>query len=348
MSVVQLAIILRAAQSDIKHYRPETRKNNEYPGVSEGNWEALSVSAAIFTVISFAVAAIWLLEGGLEQGDLWKVQLFTPFGVALFAVVTYCTVNWRGKITTRQADLAASQLRLSERESKAKLLQEGAKLLGEVGKPSHVSAGISTLAILIMGDDEEFAVQAMNLIADLIQLEMGSSHNHTHRQEAFLTLKRGEEIGRQSDREIRFDASSSETRWEMLHGVKHALYTGGFFLGLDGKLDLAAQSRNFRNVKFDNCENITFRSEFDTCKFSDCHVSIVHNFWSSREPEMYHEFNDCDFSGALFDDAETLRWIRGENNYFVDGYSPNMASGDMVDWLQYFSVEKQSRIPILF
>lgn len=332
----------------MKYHRPEARKIDEYPGISERDWEVLSVSTAIFTIISFALVAIWLCEGGLEQGDFWKVQLFTPFGVALFALVTYCTVNWRGKITTRQADLAASQLRLSERESKAKLLQEGAKLLGEIGKPSHVSAGISTLAILIMGDDEEFAAQAMNLVADLIQREMGSSHNHAHQQEAFLALKRGEAIGRQSDRVVRFDATSSETRWEMLRGVRSAHYSGGFFLGLDGVLDLNSLNSHFRNVTFDSCENITFGFGFDTCKFNDCRVSEVHNFWISREPQMYHEFNDCDFSGALFDDVETLRLIRGLNNYFVDGYPPIMTSGSNVDWIQYFSLEKQSKIPILF
>ena len=259
--------------------------------------------------------------------------------------------EWRSLLlllTARQADLAASQLRLSERESKAKLLQEGAKLLGEIGKPSHVSAGISTLAVLIMGDDEEFAVQAMNLIADLIQREMSNAHNHTHQEEAFLVLKRGETVGRHSDREIRFDASNSETRWKILHGVKSVTYVDGFFLGLDGTLDLAAESQNFRNVKFDACQNIIFSWKFDTCKFSECHISRIQNFWSSREPEMYHDFNDCDFSNALFDDAETLRWICGQNNYFVDGCSPETVSGELIDWLEYFSIEKYSRTPILF
>jgi hypothetical protein len=332
----------------MEHYHSTTGRTTGYPNISEQNWETLSVSTAIFTLVIFSVVAIWLLEGGLEHGDLWKVQLFTPFGVALFAGVTYCTANWRGKITTRQADLAASQLRLAERESKAKLLQEGAKLLGEAGKPSHVSAGISTLAILIVGDDEEFATQAMNLVADLIQREMGSSHHHTHREEAFLALKRGYELGRQSDREIRFEATNSETRWRMLRGVKRALYIGGFFLGVDDELDLASYNTGFNRVKFDNCHNIKFNSEFDTCEFSECHVSIVRNFYSSREPEFYHEFNDCDFSDASFDDEEALRWVRGKNNYFVEGYSPSTVSGDPIDWLQYFSVEKQSRMPILF
>ena len=334
-------------QSDMKNDHYKTG-NNEYPSISERNWESLSISIAIFTLVSFAIVAIWLLEGGLEQSDLWKIQLFTPFGVALFAGVTYCTANWRGKITTRQADLAANQLRLSERESKAKLLQEGAKLLGEVGKPSHVSAGISTLAILIMSDDEEFAIQAMNLIADLIQREMGSSHNHAHRDEAFLALKRGEEIGRQSDREIRFEASSSETRWEMLYGVKRVLYVGGFFLGLDGEIDLTSQKINFKNVKFDICDNIIFYYKFNTCEFNECHVSRVQNFWFSSDPEMYHEFNDCDFSGALFDGFEALRWVKGKNNYFTDGFPPSIASGELINWLQYFSVEENSRMPILF
>jgi len=332
----------------MKHDQSNTEGTADYPSISERNWESLSVSSVIFTIVCFLSMAIWLLEGGLDQGDLWKIQLFTPFGVALFAGVTYCTANWRSKITTRQADLSASQLRLSEQESKAKLLQEGAKLLGELERPSHVSAGISTLAILIMGNDEKFAIQAMNLVSDLIQREMGSNHNHTHREEAFLALKRGEEIGRQSDREIRFEASSSETRWEILHGVRRVLYIGGFFLGLDGAVDLICQNRNFYNVKFDVCNNITFESGFDTCEFSECHISTVRNFWSSREPKMYHKFDNCDFSRAIFDNAETLRWIRGRKNYFVDGYLPETASGDLVDWHQYFSVEKYSRMPIPF
>lgn len=339
----------------MKSDHSEARSNKDYPNVSERNWESLSVSAAIFTLVSFVAVAIWLLEGGVEQEDLWKVQLFTPFGVALFAGVTYCTANWRGKINTRQADLAASQLRLSEREGKAKLLQEGAKLLGEVGKPSHISAGISTLAILIMGDDEAFAIQAMNLIADLIQREMSDSHSHIHQAEAFLALKRGEEIGRKSDREIRFDASSSDTRWEMLYGVKSVLYVRGFFLGLNGEIDLNSNNIYFSNVRFEVCNNMIFSHKFSSCELNECDISEVQNFWSSGEPEMRHEFNDCDFSGALFDDSdevfnryEILRLIRGRDNYFVDGQPPHMVSGRAVDWPNYFSVEKYSRMSILF
>lgn len=322
--------------------------NENYPNISEKRWESFSISAAIFTLVIFSFVALWIFDEGVNQDDIWKVQIFTPFGVALFAGVTYCTANWRGKITTRQADLAASQLRLSERESKAKLLQEGAKLLGETGKQSHVSAGISTLAVLIMGDDEEFAIQAMNLIADLIQREMGSTHDHPHQEEAFLALKRGEDIGRHSDREIRFNASNSETRWSILRGVKSVSYVGGFFLGIDGTIDLAAESKNFRKVKFDACQNITFNWKFDTCEFSECHISRVRDFWYLSEAEMGHDFNDCDFSDALFDDTETLRLIRGQNNYYVKGCAPRTISGDLIDWDQYFSIEEYSRMPILF
>ncbi|MDB5552524.1 MAG: hypothetical protein JWL86_2508 [Rhizobium sp.] len=324
------------------------RSVSDSPSISERQWETLSVTSAILTTIIFSIVALWLFEGGLERDDLWRVQLFTPFGVALFAGVTYCTVNWRGKITTRQADLAASQLRLSEREGKAKLLQEGAKLLGEVGKPSHVSAGISTLVILIAGDDDDFAIQAMNLIADFVQREMSNSHKHAHQKEAFLALKRGDDAGRQPDREIRFDADNTETRWQMLYGATRVIYVGGFFLGLDGEIDLKDRSKTFSDVTFEICDNIVFNSEFDTCTFSECYISGVRNFWSSREPEMYNSFKDCNFSEALFDNPETLRWIRGHNNYFVDGVQPRMASGDLVDWLKYFSVEKYTRVPILF
>lgn len=329
----------------------EYKKNqiaHEYPSISEKNWEMLSVTSAIFTLLIFIVVAVWVFDGGVDKDDLWKVQLFTPFGVALFAVVTYCTANWRGKITTRQADLAASQLHLSERESKAKLLQEGAKLVGEIEKQSHVSAGISTLAVLVMGDDEEFAIQAMNLIADLVQREMGSTHEHTYQEEAFRALKRGASIGRYSDRGIRFKAVNSKIRWKLLHGVKNVTYVGGCFLGLDWKFGLADEKHNFRNVKFEACENVIFSAEFDTCKFNECHITRIRDFWTSREFEVYHEFIDCDFSNALFDDAETLRWIRGQNNYFVEGFSPDTISGEPIDWFKYFSVERHSRMPLLF
>lgn len=340
---------------DIMNDHPEEINNRDYPRISEKNWETLSVSAAVFTFVSFVAAAIWLLEGGIEEGDLWKIQIFTPFGVALFAGVTYCTANWRGKINTRQADLAARQLRLSEQEGKAKLLQEGAKLLGEVGKPSHISAGISTLAILIMGDDDGFAVQAMNLIADLIQREMGNNHNHIHQVEAFLALKRGADIGRKSDREVRFDANNSDTRWEVLYGVKNALYVGGYFLGLGGEVDLVSENVYFSNVRFEVCNNMIFSHKFSNCKLKECDISVVQNFWSSDDPKMYHEFIDCDFSDAIFDDSDhlfnrydVLRLIRGRDNYFVDGQPPRLSSGRVVNWLDHFSAQPHSRMSILF
>lgn len=106
------------------------KDTSDWPSITENQWYALAITSAIFTAIAIFAAFLWIFVDGFDgDPDLKKAQALAPFGVALFAVVTFCTASWRGSINSRQANQAES-------EGRAKLLQEGAKLLSEHEKAS--------------------------------------------------------------------------------------------------------------------------------------------------------------------------------------------------------------------
>ncbi len=169
--------------------------NPEYPNISEGHWYAIALSALIFTIIFVGIAFCVVFIGDYETDERLKItQTLSPFVISLFALVTFATVCWRAMITTRQADQAARQADQAEREGRVKLLQEGAKLLGESENVSHVAAGIATLELLVVGPDEKLAIQAMNLMADFIQANMADGEGHKFWGSAVGLLKTGNSL----------------------------------------------------------------------------------------------------------------------------------------------------------
>lgn len=253
----------------------------DWPQITENHWYALAITTAVLTAvaIAFAFGAIFL-DGFDGENDAKLAQALAPFGVALFAMVTFCTVAWRGSVNVRQADQ-------SEREGRAKLLQEGAKLLGELENPSHVSAGIATLEILVTGQDEKLAIQAMNLIADFIQSEMSSGQEHRFQEEAFSALSNGSKLGRFANRTIKFsNKSENQTEWKPLEGVKEVVYVGGSATdGLFG--DFYDRDRfKYKGVTIWLFEPINVTTRFSRCLFRYCTIRVWMSGFLLRTTEI--------------------------------------------------------------
>ena len=115
-------------------------------------------------------------------------------------------------ITSTQADLQRIQIeKLSEqivvkdRENLAALFHKGAEMIA-AGNAASIAAGISTLQIVATGPDEDFAMQAMNIITDHIE-EGGTAYLKQQRsQNAVATLNRASrEMGRHGQRNIKFE-----------------------------------------------------------------------------------------------------------------------------------------------
>ncbi len=312
----------------------------DWPMITENHWYALAITSAILTALAILAAFLWIFLDGFDgETDLRKAQAVAPFGVALFALVTFCTVGWRGSVNVRQANQA-------EREGRAKLLQEGAKLLGEAANPSHVSAGIATLEILITGPDEKLAIQAMNLVADFVQREMQTTHQHPFREEAFATLSNGGALGRCANRNLSFDCTQrgDNAYWANIDGVKSVSFKGGSAYG--GFLGGFEDRQNYRYIECEICMmDIDLSPKFNKCKIHYCTIKSVDSLFYIEDYASTIE--SCDFSGSIFmhNNQELFDSLVGKKNYFSIDKPPTMKADPTIDWSQYLETRSDSIRP---
>jgi hypothetical protein len=303
------------------------RKNDDSPVIAENQWYVLAVTSAVLTGVAIVLAFVWIFGDGFDgEPDLKKAQALSPFGVALFAVDTFCTAGWRGSINARQADQ-------SEREGRAKLLQEGAKLLGEDKNLSHISAGLATLELLVVGSDDRLAVQAMNLIADFLQREMPIDPEREIVAQAIASLDSGFKMGRSANRDGKFETSNPDLNWKLVTGLKALTYKGGTVTFLNDEKDfLSSQNTRFQGVYFEFCD-VRLDLRFTQCIFRLCGILAVTGFGVTSKFRK-HKFDDCDFSSCIFD-RDFQFDLRDGDNYYRRKSPPQIKDYEhgVVDWL---------------
>lgn len=318
----------------------------DWPTITENHWYALSIASAVMTIVAVLAAFCAVFAGGFDSERGPKLaQALAPFGVALFALVTFCTISWRGSISARQANQSAS-------EGRAKLLQEGAKLLSEPAKASHVSAGVATLGVLIDSGEEGYAFRAMNLLADFVVDHMVSSHDNRHRPEISGVMQTGDKNGANTGRDIIFSPPERDddyqyddyiTYWHFIPGFDVITYYGGEF-----SLDVNYNINDLRGVKFIKTtlslwKNISIDDRFDRCTFRTCSIASLSSMASlSHHQDYRYAFEACDFSGCIFSDAEILtKNFKEDNNYFIAGNPPTLlGSTATIDWSQILNCQE--------
>lgn len=322
----------------------------DWPGIAENNWYALAITSAIFTAIAILSAFIWIFADGFDgQDDVKAAQALAPFGVALFALVTFCTAGWRGSINSRQANQ-------SESEGRAKLLQEGAKLLAEPEKASHVSAGIATLGVLAGGPDEDYAWQSMNLLADFVEDHMKRDHTNRHRPQISGVMRIGEQNGCSTGRDISFDCTvydpdpdyyygdDDDTYWHFIPGFESIRYKSGIFAH-DSHYELETlRNVHFHNVEIRGWRPISVDDRFYRCGFSSCDIASVSSLLALRNHQDFeYAFEQCDFSGCQIHTQELIsKDLKKQRNFFVAGRPPVLiGSNEPVDWSQVLLCENK-------
>lgn len=310
------------------------------PAITEQQWYTLAIVSATLTAVAVVIAFWWIFGDGFDASDLGKAQALSPFGVALFAVVTFCTAGWRGSINTRQANQ-------SESEGRAKLLQEGAKLLAETEKASHVSAGIATLGVLVAGPDKDYAFQAMNLLADFIEDHMAGSHANRHRPQISAVLRTGEQNGLNTGRKISFDCTSGynesgnynekpDAFWHWIPGFERIAFKGGIFDHDDHYELRDLRKVTFHRVNLRRWESVDVDDDrFLRCEFTQCHIASVSSMVALFRSDNFAEaFDRCDFSGCRISTDDLIdKNLKQHDNYYLRG-NPPILVGDTgaVDW----------------
>ncbi len=269
---------------------------DEWPAFTERHWYAISVSLVVIGLVLAAFAASWILTAASIDDMKDRVQIVAPFGTIFLALITFCTVAWRGMVTSRQADQQKRQNDANDEANYAKLLQEAAKLIAEKDKQPQVVAGISTLEILISEPKQRFGTEAMDLLADLIMETYGGARLNRVNRAVIRALELGDSKGlmSRSDGIFRRPTAKEKNRgaWVFIPGLKSLSFTGGT---LSEKVFMQAR-RLIKQLDEVSIEGgiYDFNIKYRGCSFYKTSVSEIYDFDLEN-----NNFRRCDFSGAI-------------------------------------------------
>ncbi|KAB1086503.1 hypothetical protein F4V91_08725 [Neorhizobium galegae] len=312
---------------------PLDRPVGDKPSREERNWFNMSVDLTIGVAICIVIAFAYVFSGA-EGVRSERAQSIQPFIVAMFAVVTFSTIVWRGLVSTRQADEQRRQNDAKDQENLAKLLIDGTKLVSdEKATSASRRAGIASLQVVILGPDDRFASGAMDVLLDTIR---GGGHESLHEETVDAVLRAisaGLTAGRAPSSDLKLEATHESRYWKPIFGLPVTYIGGrvatGFF-----------QNGDYSQMVF---ENTLFNSVglpslnpylLDGCIFRKCKVTQTSDYLL-----LGNVFEECDFSSTIcspdwnvdpFDTADVERRLRGGNCFFYSGFPP--AQHRILDW----------------
>ncbi|MRG64539.1 hypothetical protein GH789_04470 [Rhizobium pusense] len=228
------------------------------------------------------------------------------------------------ELQTKQLELQTKQVEQQTRANDAsddsniaRLLQEGAKLLGEKEKEPQILGGIVTLEILVAAQNK-FSVAAMNLLLDFVE----RSHQNPKLKSPVLSarqvLARGAKAGVRASATAEFRTDDPTFQWFGIRGAGRSQYYGGImtqsaYSNLDGGGWL-------NEMKINHCKltdvgwNI-FRSEIEFCDFSGTTPPFI----------ISGSVKNSDFSGTILPESFPFE-VLGEGNFYVGDRLPECDS----------------------
>lgn len=310
--------------------------------ISAQGWFKITIVAASIGFLFFVLSGLAVLSQPDPDTKQKTSQAFAPFLVGIVATVTFFAAIWRGKLNSEQIRQQKRQNDAKDEENIAKLLMDGAKMLGEE-KDSHVLAGISALQAVVVTPKSKFAPHAMDVLGDFVIEHLASQNKPRALNAARIAVSQGARSGYFSDRKIEV-ITEDEDIPSVYSGFEIVTYRGGWILQehIDGII--AGHRVNFDNVQFDHC---VFKEklpgikacEFLGCNFEKIAVTTIKN----------NKFDSCDFSGTKFTSfskgfprgyREHLSKLK-EMKCFFDPANPPSGLG-VEDWSVFLEVESKT------
>lgn len=326
----------------------EDRPASNWPTITEQQWYTLAIVAVIFTAILAFFVGTWVFTAStiVEQGQ--RVAVVAPFGAIPFAVITFCTVAWRGMVTSRQADQQRFQADQQRRQNDAtddanyaKLLQEGAKLLADE-KSQNQLAGIASLSILLNEPKARYRAEAINILAETVRAIFKEAVS----DERLMAIKSGSLLptanalleeqalqGFYSNLDIRVVGESKPkrtTRIEPVSGFKSCIVTRGRITRKEvlrrfNNIETMFRFVSFHHLEIKADEKSYLACEFFRCAFKEANADLI-SYGKCK-------FIRCDFSGCVFSDdmtEATLISMNVEGCWYDADYPPRHKS--FSDW----------------
>lgn len=309
--------------------KAEDRPVSNWPTFTEQQWYTLAIVAVIFTAIIAFFAAAWVFTAPtiIEQGQ--RVAVIAPFGAIPFAVITFCTVAWRGMVTSRQADqqrLQADQQRrqndATDDANYAKLLQEGAKLLAD-DKTTNQMAGVASLSILLNEPKARYRLEAIDVLAETVKSMFKDALSYGQVREIrsrSLFTSIYSQLSKQAKNEI-FSAVSMNLRekenlednmkveWTPVAGFASLTVEGGRTSRTEDFISVNKRVF-FSTTKISRDEIRIQKASYWACNFDKCKILSLDDFNVSF---FDNDFVDCEFSNCILDSDVTPELFRRKN-----------------------------------
>lgn len=319
------------------------------PNISEREWYALALAGAVITFVIAAFCLLWIFYGGSFDGikDIKDIKnriaisgmIVTFCGVA----TTFCTVVWRGLISTEQVAETKKQIIITEENNLASILQKGAEFIEDGEKPSKVSAGLASLHSVLLSKNEMYSSAAESLLVEYLTKHGSFSHDN---QSIITTIKilrnHYYRNNKPLDYEVYFSLPTDNpepylddyiTNWIVDIGFKECGYTRGDVIKQNLNISKLTKIK-FREVNFYECTIIDVNNvDFESCCFYECKIKQI-----SIEHINNNVFDDCNFTGCIFiGGSEINKGLVEEGNYFYSYFPPLLLnSDDEIIWGDYF------------
>lgn len=300
---------------------------SDWPSLKENHWFSISLSLVLIGLAFLIFFASWVFIAPNLSIAKNRIDVVTPFATVYLALVTFSTVAWRGLVGARQADQQKAQNDANEDANYAKLLQEGAKLLGDAEKHQDQIAGLATLEVVIQEPKRRFSEQALNVVAnfyaflhrDISKEAVFGYNTNSTASLAHAVITKAVENGVRSTIRARFTAQTPDMRWPGICGYLHQTYSGGSLT--QKALDIIGSDKFLvRKAVVHKGEFPPKLGEFDACTFRRATVTRVSDMDAHFDN---HRFESCNFSGCYFYDDpvgldELFNLRKHQNWYDID------------------------------
>lgn len=180
------------------------KKVPNFPEIYEKEWFSIAVASALITTVLAGFLLFWVFYGEFPSIVTERMSIAGAIVAFCGAVTTFCTVAWRGLITTRQANAAydqideaiaqgrrvEQQLAMTERQlamnekqneavaeqNLASLLEKAASLVADA-QAAKQAAGLALLAHIARASMGTFRRECLAIFVDFVKGKTISSYN---------------------------------------------------------------------------------------------------------------------------------------------------------------------------
>ncbi|WHS33592.1 hypothetical protein QLQ09_19730 [Brucella sp. NM4] len=298
---------------------PQAPHVSDYPVYSEKEWYALAMSFGVITTVTAGFLLWWVFYGDFP--DEFRDRASVAGTIVAFggAITTFCTVAWRGLITTRQADTANQQmqeaieqgkrferqLQATEINNVAVLFEKAASLLSDASK-SKQRAAIALLRNVGLSRTAGLGREVVDLLTDYLSEEAGERESDVT---AAIALKYADEIAQSIGMVTRCNVTLSDLQLDTLPNA----IAGVTYKECDITNVALKTFAYYENCLIRGC-TVNLHSVFHgTNRFYECNIIAV-------IVDDDAEFHDCDFSDCKVATRVTPRMMT--DCYYFDDRPP--------------------------